>query len=322
MGEKIKIDKKYLRKPDVAWPTLLVLLAGWIIWASAIYLRLWLSLNCIITIPISVLGCYVLFTPLHDAAHASISGKYKWLNETIGNIAGIPFFFAPFKLFQMIHLKHHAYTNIPGKDPDYWSGQPSRFRLLLCSTQILYYMWMFIKIVLETLTSRYMETRKGKGMIPKNLEELYEFTSHKVVKNYVFVTVYGLFCMFLNWAIFIYYSMNGEFMNLFTLWVLPSEISITLLSYLFDYLPHAPHSHDENKYKLTNMTDGIFNGNSGNGSELVSMLTFNQLSYHNVHHKYPFLPFYMYNTVWHNYKDEFIQRGTPVVTLLGDKKNK
>ena len=47
----------------------------------------------------------------------------------------------------------------------------------------------------------------------------------------------------------------------------------------------------------------------------VSMLTFNQLSYHNVHHKYPFLPFYMYNT-WHNYKDEFIQREHQLVLVI------
>ena len=319
MVDRVRINKKYLRKPDIAWPTLLVLVCGWLVWLLAIYMRLSQQWHSVITIPISVSGCYILFTPLHDAAHASISGKYKWLNEIVGNIAGIPFFFAPFKLFQMIHLKHHAYTNQPDKDPDYWSGQPSRFRLLLCCTQILYYMWMFVKIVIETLYNRYMETRKGKGIIPKNLEELYEFTSHKVVKNYVYVTVYGLFCILLNWSLFAYYSLNGQFLDFFVLWVLPSEIAITALSYLFDYLPHAPHNHSDNKYQLTNMIDGIYEGNNGNGNELISMLTFNQLSYHNIHHNFPVLPFYMYNTVWHSYKDEFIEKGTPIVTILNKK---
>ena len=181
-------------------------------------------------------------------------------------------------------------------------------------------MWMFIKIVVETLYNRYMETRKGKGIIPKNLEELYEFTSHKVVKNYVYVTVYGLFCIFLNWSLFAYYSLDGQFFADFLLGF-TIELAITALSYLFDYLPHSPHKRSDNKYQLTNMVDGIYGSNNGNGNELISMLTFNQLSYHNIHHNFPLLPFYMYNTVC-SYKDEFIEKGTPVLTLFNKKSDK
>lgn len=314
--KRIRIDKKYLYRPDVAYPTLGVLLLGYIFWLMAFYFRIYNETSYLLTIPLSVLGCYVLFTPLHDAAHASISGRYKWLNELVGNLAGLPFFFAPFKLFQMIHLKHHANTNVPGKDPDLWSGQSTNFRILYCSTQVFYYFYMFVKIICETIYNRYMETRKGKGIIPKNLEELYEFTSHRTVKNYVFITVYGSFCILLNLFLFSYYSYHGHFKDFMVLWVIPSEIAITILSYLFDYLPHAPHNHDENRYKLTNMTDGLFKGNDGNGNEFISMVTFNQLSYHNIHHNYPVLPFYMYNTVWHAYKDKFIEQGTPITTIF------
>lgn len=35
---------------------------------------------------------YVSFTPQHDAVHGSISSKYKWWNEWIGRLAGIPLF--------------------------------------------------------------------------------------------------------------------------------------------------------------------------------------------------------------------------------------
>ena len=107
--------------------------------AINIYLRLSQNWHSAITIPISVSGCYILFTPLHDAAHASISGKYKWLNEIVGNIAGIPFFFAPFKLFQMIHLKHHAYTNQPDKDPDCGADNQHDFVYFLFNTDIILY---------------------------------------------------------------------------------------------------------------------------------------------------------------------------------------
>jgi fatty acid desaturase len=39
-------------------------------------------------------------------------------------------------------------------------------------------------------------------------------------------------------------------------------------------------------------------------------------NYHNIHHLYPFLPFYHYGAVWRKHKVELIKRGTRVLPIF------
>lgn len=68
------------------------------------------------TIPLSVFAVFVAFTPMHDAAHWAVSSKYRWINELVGHLAGIPSQ-APFYGFRYCHLQHHKHTNDPKEDP-------------------------------------------------------------------------------------------------------------------------------------------------------------------------------------------------------------
>lgn len=61
---------------------------------------------------------YSQFTVVHDAAHKSLS-KRVWLNEAVGVGATLTLF-GPFSAMRRNHLHHHAHTNDPLEDPDYW----------------------------------------------------------------------------------------------------------------------------------------------------------------------------------------------------------
>ena len=314
--EPLKIDKKYFDKPYIAYPTLLICLLGYIFWGGAIYLRIVKNYNPLYTLPLSILGIYTLFTPLHDSTHGSISTNTKY-NEIVGYISGFPFFFAPYKSFQFVHLRHHAYTNIKGKDPDLYSGQGNKWILpLKWLTQVGNYYYYFLKIMFSSCRGNCENKIKD---ATKDLGSFCEFTNSELLRNNSKVFLLSIGGILINIFLTLYIHSLGYFYDIFYLWILPSSLGIALLSFLFDFLTHRPHTftRNKNKYKTTNMTEGFFTKtDKGDGNDIISLLTCNQLTYHNIHHLYPKIPFYNYHKVWLNYKEELINRGNPVKTIF------
>ena len=97
----------------------------------------------------------------------------------------------------------------------------------------------------------------------------------------------------------------------FFLWILPSECAIIILSCLFDYLPHRPHvgkKKTDGIYKLTNMTNSLFENGIKDPSKILSILTFNQLntnfySYIHTFYKYKYCKIFLHNL---NYKRDTV----------------
>ena len=93
---------------------------------AAIWLSLWpLVLNGIIDLwvgfLIAILCACFAYLPSHEAQHGNYSRgnpKLRWLDGFVGHITLITLIF-PYHLLRITHMKHHAYTNDPEKDPDY-----------------------------------------------------------------------------------------------------------------------------------------------------------------------------------------------------------
>jgi fatty acid desaturase len=102
--------------PSVAWPTFLLFFGA----AAAHLLCSWLfTQSCITTWTVVALNTwftFLIFTPMHDAAHGSIatsSSGLAWINNTIGFLAAV-FFAGPFFAFRYatpprcwLHVSHH-----------------------------------------------------------------------------------------------------------------------------------------------------------------------------------------------------------------------
>ena len=99
---------------------------------AAIWLSLWpLVLNGIIDLwvgfLIAILCACFAYLPSHEAQHGNYSRgnpKIRWLDGFVGHITLITLIY-PYHLLRVTHMKHHAYTNDPEKDPDYLNAHTS-----------------------------------------------------------------------------------------------------------------------------------------------------------------------------------------------------
>ncbi len=99
---------------------------------AAIWLSLWpLVLNGIIDLwvgfLIAILCACFAYLPSHEAQHGNYSRgnpKLRWLDGFVGHITLITLIY-PYHLLRVTHMKHHAYTNDPEKDPDYLNAHAS-----------------------------------------------------------------------------------------------------------------------------------------------------------------------------------------------------
>lgn len=68
------------------------------------------------------IGIHAGFTILHEACHRAVSGDAPamgWLDPMLGSIHAALLLY-DFPTFRFLHLRHHAHTNDPALDPDYW----------------------------------------------------------------------------------------------------------------------------------------------------------------------------------------------------------
>jgi beta-carotene hydroxylase len=74
----------------------------------------------------SLCACFA-YLPSHEAQHGNYSRgnpKLRWLDGFVGHITLITLMY-PYHLLRVTHMKHHAYTNDPEKDPDYLNAHTS-----------------------------------------------------------------------------------------------------------------------------------------------------------------------------------------------------
>ena len=251
----------------IEYPTICVVILGFLFWLSAIYLRLYHSIHYVFTLPLSSLGVYTLFTPLHEATHNNIS-SHRVINNIIGNMVIVPFFFANFKTFKYIHLQHHSHTNRPILDPDRFS----RFGWISCIWMFAHYNYYYISVICKKKP----------------------FNNNILYMGCVYTFIY---------MCYIYSTLN----HIWILWILPSIIATGILAYLFDYLPHRDHTDTIHTTKMTDGCI-YFNNGKGNDILSIltcNQLTYHHV--HHLYSKIPFYKYKSvwesnYNTI----KDDYI----------------
>jgi fatty acid desaturase len=208
MGAIAAADRTGLDAPRVAWPTLGLFAAALAAWAGSAALHAAGWLGSAAALGLSSAAAFVLFTPLHDAAHRSL-GRSSALSGLVGRIAALVLA-GPFPAFRFVHHEHHRHTNEPGRDPDLWSGGgPAALRPLRWLTQDLHYY-------------AFVGRRWRQRPVGESLETV--LTLVALVAACVAATRSGLGASAL-WC-----------------WILPARLALAALAFAFDYLPHRPHA--------------------------------------------------------------------------------
>ena len=192
------------------WEMILIGLGQAVIWLS-----LWpLVLNGIIDLWVgfliaSVCACFA-YLPSHEAQHGNYSRgnpKLRWLDEFVGHITLITLIY-PYHLLRVTHMKHHAYTNDPEKDPDYLNAHTSSLLKV-------------IKNVLDGSTVNY----------DKYLEV---FSADKAfVNSFEKAIPIALLYRFILLVVVILFPLET-----LLLWWLPAKIGTVYTTVFFSYFPH------------------------------------------------------------------------------------
>ena len=131
MSNSLDIDPKYSFDNEKAiaksfsqrfqWEMILIGMGQAFIWLSLWplviegFIPLW-SGFCIA----SICACFA-YLPSHESQHGNYSRgnpKMRWLDTLVGHITLVTLI-SPYEILRITHMKHHAYTNDPEKDPDY-----------------------------------------------------------------------------------------------------------------------------------------------------------------------------------------------------------
>ncbi len=257
---------------DIAWPTV-VLCAGTLAvlsvsTAAALlgWLPLWLA-----TLAHAIL-LYVIFTPLHEAAHGNIHGTrqgLRWLNEAIGHVSGLVLVM-PYPLFRTAHSAHHRHTNDPERDPDHWVATSHPLAILGRCMSIS---WSYI-----LYTARF-------GARDDALYGLAYLGG--VIGLVLAAAAFGV----LAWVIW--------------LWLVPALLATTVLAFAFDWLVHYPHT---NQDRFQNTRIHLVDGGWQTPVALLSLWQ----AYHLIHHLFPRIPFYRYARAFADLRPILEAHGAPV----------
>ena len=176
---------------------------------------------------------YASFTVLHDAGHGNIikeGSALKPVESMLGWLFSLPSLILPFRFFQKIHDRHHAFTNDPDRDPDHYKYNNSLWMLMLncLYIPIQYYVLVFTKL--------------------KNNQTFQKTYLSSACYFAITTTAISLLCFY------------GYAFEILIFAVIPNIAGTIIITLLFDYIPHHPHKsrdryHDTRIYpgKLLNL---------------------------------------------------------------------
>jgi len=117
--EERKVARTFMGR--VEWEMVVIGLGQFVVWMVTWTLVLGNIIPLWAGFLISTLTTAFSYLPSHAGQHGHLSGKRKdleWLNFVVGQISLIPLA-QSHDVLKATHLKHHAYTNDPERDPDY-----------------------------------------------------------------------------------------------------------------------------------------------------------------------------------------------------------
>lgn len=268
------------RVPTISWPVVGIFGGAIALFVASTAAALTDALAAPVTIAISAIAIFVLFTVLHDASHYSIS-THQWVNVAFGRIA--MFFVSPlisFRSFAFIHIEHHRNTNDGDNDPDHFiSGSPlwqAPFRFGLMD-------FPYLSFIVRNVRRR-----------PR--AEVLETSLLLVVSA----------------AMILGCALSGHFWTLALVYLIPERVAMFVLAWWFDWLPHhdLEDTQQENRYRATR---------NRVGAEWVLTPLLLSQNYHLVHHLHPSIPFYRYVAAWQRNEEDYLDRNAAIGTAFGQQ---
>lgn len=222
------------------------------------------------------------YMPMHEAAHGNIMGRSrrsKALEDLIGRCCAIPLGF-PYHAHRASHMRHHAHTNDPTRDPDHftagsllgvvpaWLGQVMVVSLLP--------VFALVPPAQRLIPRRMRQTLNGGGR-SEGISQLGFWLMSALALIVAFLVGLG-------WPALL-------------LWYIPSRLQALWLLFIFAWYPHHP-ADEVGRYASTRVA--VFPG---------SGLLIRGHDHHAVHHLFPRVPHYRLKALWQDIAEDMVTKG-------------
>ena len=265
----------------IEWEMILIGLGQFTIWVVT-----WvLVVNAIIPLFLGFL--IALFTacnaylPSHAGQHGLLSGGRKnlqWLDFWVGQISVIPLAQSHDAL-KATHLKHHAHTNDPDNDPDFFHGNANT--------------WLG---AVRNVNVSYNDDGPAMKTIGKHMEEDPKFKA-ALEKGGAWTLLFYFVQIFMA----ILYPLET-----LLLWWIPKRVATSYLGVVFSYLPHS--GLGSGRYKDTRFW-----------TNKIPRFLNHSMQIHSMHHMYPRICHYDEAKAIQALKPYMIARGIPGAEHIPDK---
>ena len=238
-------------------------------------------------IPLLVGFLIALFTacnaylPSHAGQHGHLSGGRKnlqWLDYLVGQISVIPLA-QSHEILKATHLKHHAHTNDPDKDPDFFHGNAKNWWEAAVNVNIAYND--------EGPALRAIEKHQEND--PKFKEALEKGGS------WAFLFYFAQIILAVLYPI-----------ETLLLWWIPKRVATSYLGIVFSYFPHS--GLEKGRYKDTRFW-----------TNRVPRFLNHSMQIHTMHHMYPRICHYDEAKAIEALKPFMIERGMPGAEHIPEK---
>ena len=224
------------------------------------------------------------YMPMHEAVHKNIWGKQtrgRRIEDAIGVLSSIPTGIN-FTAHRASHMRHHAYTNDPKRDPDHFTeGQLSELPKKFYGMTMLYSFLPFFALI-----------RPLRILLPKQLRNVLE----EQVGNRAEGKAQIRFWM-LTTLVLVVSFVAGYGVEALLLWWLPARIQLCWLMFIFAWYPHHP-ARETSRYRHTRVA--VFRG---------SGVIIRGHDYHAMHHLFPRVAHYRLKSLWSDLAPEMVERG-------------
>ena len=238
-------------------------------------------------IPLLVGFLIALFTacnaylPSHAGQHGHLSGGRKnlqWLDYLVGQISVIPLA-QSHEILKATHLKHHAHTNDPDMDPDFFHGNAKNWWEAAVNVNIAYND--------EGPALRAIENHQEND--PKFKEALEKGGS------WAFLFYFAQIILAVLYPI-----------ETLLLWWIPKRVATSYLGIVFSYFPHS--GLEKGRYKYTRFW-----------TNRVPRFLNHSMQIHTMHHMYPRICHYDEAKAIEALKPFMIERGMPGAEHIPEK---
>ena len=202
------------------WEMLVIGVGQALIWLCLWPLVIYDYISLLLASSIAIICACFAYLPSHEAQHGNFSRgnpKRRWIDSFVSHFTLITIMF-PHDLMRCTHMKHHAYTNNPEKDPDYDTASAKSLWEVIVRTQEGTTKYQRVAEVYKDDPAFMKSFNKGMlvGMLYRSV-------------LLVLVVIFPLETLFLWW--------------------LPSKIGVIYLSTFFSWYPH--YQTDIGRYKDT-----------------------------------------------------------------------